>query len=422
MNKLKVAVQALRSHLHLDKRGRELLETVVTLANDLRKQLSAADEKIAAQTVKEESLRASYEQASAQEKRSSDRCQQLQDRLAAATAKNSLLEAQVKELSRDRLAEATDMDVSLLPPSAAKAHALLDELMRSTKPVPVRDQTGGGGHKVILLDDFLHKFTDQSMRTLGLLVTTHAVAGLPVFVACLQGIADTGRRSKTSTKFTEVASVMERFTAWLCKHKLTAESLGVDPVETTPEVISQLATSLVVRGSSTVVRMLPEGGEELYDTIMSNEVPPNLTLVFSRVVSGVALLSGYTIGLNVEQALESVQQLLLNAAEGLNDAVVSSRIIPNPQSENTEPLRYVAVEWMSDSGDTFCRLLMSPEILRRRDLRSAYLGAFTSFHDERAEVAASSVEGDTLAEEPVSDVDRDYTADVLYGTQQGSED
>lgn len=200
MNKLKLAVQSLRSHLGADQRGLKLLNEVQTLTNDYRKRLSAIEEEV---VQLRESLSRSRQETAATDTANSALRASLQQRdaaLASAVTRESRLFSELSELQKQLNPPAPESEAAA-PASVRPFLRLLREVKRRFKRMP------GGAYdgSELLIEDFVPRHTYEEFAELGKLAVLIAMSGFPVRV-----------RAKTTVKDIPgaVAEDMQDFVYW----------------------------------------------------------------------------------------------------------------------------------------------------------------------------------------------------------------
>ena len=185
MNKLKLAIQALRTYLGADQRGLKLLDGVQTLANECRTRASGLEEEVG--RLRESLTTARQEKAATDTANSALRAslQQRESSLAAAVTRESRLLAELGELQRQLNPPEPEREAAA-PASVRRFLRLFREVKRRFKRMPGDAYDGSS----LVVEDFVPQHTYAEFADLGRLVTLIAMVGFPVKVSAKTHVKD----------------------------------------------------------------------------------------------------------------------------------------------------------------------------------------------------------------------------------------
>ena len=186
MNRLKEAAKSLQTHLGTDTQGLRLLEKMTNIANEQRKQASAAA--IEVEELKQKAARAKelLDQATAEIETLTAELRRQQDLRRATEAREKKLSAKNAELLAELhpVEEPIDaVDRAVFP--TAKVVALLKELRRRFKEMPC--EAGSYGIRV---ETIVKNYSHDEFASLGMLVAGAALMNLPISVRARITAAD----------------------------------------------------------------------------------------------------------------------------------------------------------------------------------------------------------------------------------------
>lgn len=175
MHKLKVAIQALKAHLNLDRRGKELLEPVISQANDLRKKVSALEAELVEAADKLETMRTELQSIRAEKTNWQEAINQAESRISAAEARVGLMAGRLHGEITQRV---HDIDDSAAPISLNKTAALVDVLLDRFPQAPVGNKRLGVS--IAILEEIIPDLSSKSLENLGLFVACSSLMDTPV--------------------------------------------------------------------------------------------------------------------------------------------------------------------------------------------------------------------------------------------------
>lgn len=177
MNKLKVAIQALRDHLGRDSRGIQLLDDVTTIANDQRKRIASLETANAELAEHTGTLRIELDKATEEIRLLKQGIHKEQSQSMAALAKVSLLSKEVESMTLELYGPPDEETTDTIEIKTYRR--LLKEVRRRFKKMPA----GRYAKSVIELQDACPSYSHAELTGLGMLVALCALVGLPCGVA-----------------------------------------------------------------------------------------------------------------------------------------------------------------------------------------------------------------------------------------------
>lgn len=168
MNKLKVAVKALRDYLGADRRGIALLDEIVEIANDQRKRVAAMEESAVVSDATINQLRQECAVANRELESVKQELHREAAKRSAAEARHGILLAQIE--SQAETGEATT------EPQGDRVLALLKQVRKRFKKLPVLGKSSGG----LVVEDFIKAYSYDEFAGLGMTLAACALVNLPL--------------------------------------------------------------------------------------------------------------------------------------------------------------------------------------------------------------------------------------------------
>lgn len=171
MNKLKVAVEALRDHLARDERGVNLLEQLTTIANEQRKRAAALERESANAVEAAGKLQRAVTDALAKIDSLKAAVNRERDKRVSAEARERLATAALQPPDEEPSSEDTTHDSRVL--------SLIKKVQRRFNKLPVRS-FGRVGNLVV--EDIIKSFSYSEFADLGMVMAACALVKMPVSI------------------------------------------------------------------------------------------------------------------------------------------------------------------------------------------------------------------------------------------------